>query len=155
MLHRLKAEGPSLQADNDAKASRFVDKLNALFDRLGVPVVVSRYSSLWMLHPEPSLKHFSLLFYHLRLRGIHIWEGRGNFVSVAHTDADLDGVLAAFHSSITALQEGGFLPGGECPRLPPPSRALPLSTPTTPAQREMFLQSQLSADASRGPAMKA
>ncbi len=139
VLHRLKAEGPALQADNDAKAARFVDKLNGLFAELGVPVVVSRYSSLWMLHPEPSLKHFSLLFYHLRLRGVHIWEGRGNFVSLAHTEADLEKVLAAFRESILALQAGGFLPGG-APQ--------PVVVPTTPAQREMFLQSQLSADAS-------
>jgi len=139
VLHKLKAEGPALQADNDAKASRFVERLNALFAELGVPVVISRYSSLWMLHPEPSLKHFSLLFYHLRLRGIHIWEGRGNFVSLAHTEADLEKVLTAFRESIVALQGGGFLPGGA---------PVPLVVPTTPAQREMFLQSQLSADAS-------
>ena len=139
VLHKLKTEGPALQADNDAKAARFVQKLNAVIADSGVPVHVTRYSSLWMLHPEPSLKHFSLLFYHLRLRGIHIWEGRGNFISLAHTGADLEKVLTAFRESISALQHGGFFPGGT---------SEPVTVPTTPAQREMFLQSQFSDDAS-------
>lgn len=147
VLHKLKAEGPAMQAANDAKAAGFVDKLNALFAELGVPVVISRYSSLWMLHPEPTLKHFSLLFYHLRLRGVHIWEGRGNFVSLAHTTADLDAVLAAFRESITDLQDAGFLPGGTAPAESPVPLEV-VTVPTTQAQREMFLQSHLSADAS-------
>jgi amino acid adenylation domain-containing protein len=140
VLHKLKAEGPSLQAGNDAKAAGFVQQLGDLFTELGVPVTVTRYSSLWMLHADPALKHFSLLFYHLRLRGIHIWEGRGNFVSLAHTREDLDAVLSAFRESVVAMQDGGFLPRTAAPES--------ISVPTTPAQREMFLQSQLSVDAS-------
>ncbi|HEX2746795.1 MAG TPA: aminotransferase class III-fold pyridoxal phosphate-dependent enzyme, partial [Verrucomicrobiales bacterium] len=140
VLHKLKAEGPALQANNDAKAAGFVQQLSDLFVELGVPVTVTRYSSLWMLHADAALKHFSLLFYHLRLRGIHIWEGRGNFVSLAHTQDDLDAVLAAFRESVVAMQDGGFLPR--------PAVPVALDVPTTPAQREMFLQSQLSVDAS-------
>ncbi len=139
VLYKLKAEGPALQEQNDAKAADFVQRLGELFTELGVPVTVTRYSSLWMLHADPALKYFSLLFYHLRLRGIHIWEGRGNFVSLAHTAEDLDSVLAAFLESVTAMQAGGFLPR---------PASVPLSVPTTPAQREMFLQSRLSPEAS-------
>lgn len=69
-----------------------------------------------------------------------MWEGRGNFVSLAHTDAELEKVLAGIpRRSIVALQAGGF---------PPRRVPAPLAVPTTPAQREMFLQSQLSPDAS-------
>jgi amino acid adenylation domain-containing protein len=139
VLLKLKAEGPALQADNDAKAAAFVQQLGDLFTELGVPVTVTRYSSLWMLHADPSLKHFSLLFYHLRLRGVHIWEGRGNFVSLAHTTGDLAAVLSNFRESILAMQSGGFLPS---------NTPVAITVPTTPAQREMFLQSQLNTDAS-------
>lgn len=91
--------------------AEFVAKLDARFEVAGVPIKITRYSSLWMLNADPGLKYYSLLFYHLRLRGIHIWEGRGNFISVAHEPEHIEGILTAFRESVAALQQGGF-PGG-------------------------------------------
>src|SRR5690606_8962751 len=95
--------------------------LNDVFTTAGVPIRVTRYSSLWMLNADPGLKYFSLLFYHLRLRGIHIWEGRGNFLSTAHTEREIDALVAAFADSVRALQQGGFFPG----------EPVPVATPAT------------------------
>lgn len=202
VLDTLKAEGPALQQRLDEKTERFMEALNRLFTQAGLPVKVTRYSSLWMLNADPTLKHFSLLFYHLRLRGIHIWEGRGNFLSTAHTDEHCAAIVRAFAESVRALQEGGFFPGtnehgelAESPLheggagVPPAPQAAnqsadlghdrnagdrrstpyagdqrttaatlagsqhhkpegPTTLPLTPEQEELFLSTQLSADAS-------
>jgi len=107
-----------------------------------------------MLNADPGLKYFGLLYYHLRLRGIHLWEGRPGFLSTAHTAADVDEILTAFQESITALQAGGFFPQSTgSPSLNPQPSTLNsphlLAAPTTPAQQEMFLASQLSEDSAR------
>lgn len=131
VLDRLRAEGPALQAAVDARTARFVDALNAVFRDLAAPITVTRYSSLWMLNADPNLKFFSLLFYHLRLRGLHIWEGRGNFLSAAHTDEHCDDMLEAFRQSIQALQAGGFFPAhGAREKSPAEGACDSLSEPT-------------------------
>jgi aspartate racemase len=88
-----------------------------------------------MLNADPGLKYFSLLFYHLRLRGIHIWEGRGNFLSTAHTDEHCAAILRAFLDSVHALQQGGFFPGGTRAAGPAeaPGAAAPATLASTPA----------------------
>lgn len=135
VLHRIRDCGPALQEELDAKTAAYVAELQSIFTAAGVPIRVTRFSSMWMLHADPGLKYFALLFYHLRLRGIHFWEGRPGFLSTAHTVEHVQEILQAFRESITALQEGGFFPGAE-------SRTASL----TPAQQEMFLQAQLSED---------
>ncbi len=142
VLLKLKAEGPALQKSVEEKTRLYVDRLNAVFENAGVPIKASRFSSMWMLLADPGLKYFSLLFYHLRLRGVHLWEGRPGFLSTAHTEEDVTAVLAAFEESVAALQQGGFLP----------AKAVQLPQgvyPVTPAQQEMYLASQLSPEAAQ------
>ncbi|MFN0127474.1 MAG: amino acid adenylation domain-containing protein [Verrucomicrobiales bacterium] len=133
VLDRLRTEGPALQAAVDARTENFVDALNAVFLEAGVPITVTRYSSLWMLNADPKLKFFSLLFYHLRLRGVHIWEGRGNFLSTAHTEGHCAEILEAFRQSVLALQAGGFFPAlGDQDKSPVDLASSSLSEPAAP-----------------------
>ncbi len=133
VLRKLEESGPALQQEVDAKTRDFVDRLNALLERAGVPVKATRFSSMWMLNADPGLKFFGLLYYHLRLRGIHLWEGRPGFLSTAHSPHDVAEILTAFAESIGALQNGGFFPRPEV-----------RTAPLTPAQQEMLLASRLS-----------
>ncbi len=150
VLDKLKADGPALQQRVEQMTIDFCARLDDVFVRRGVPVKVTRFSSLWMLNADPGLKYYSLLFYHLRLRGIHIWEGRGNFISTAHTETEIAAILSAFEESVIALQHGGFFPGGDGGALPAPSTlpAVAKSLPVTPEQQELFLASRLSLEAS-------
>ncbi|MDB6070739.1 MAG: amino acid adenylation protein [Verrucomicrobiales bacterium] len=150
VLLRLKEIGPTLQQAVEAKTKDFVDRLNALFESTGVPVKSTRFSSMWMLNADPGLKYFGLLYYHLRLRGIHLWEGRPGFLSTTHTAQDIEEILTAFSESIAALQAGGFFPAvssAEPGASAGDGEFAALEAPTTPAQQEMFIASQLSADA--------
>ena len=112
VMTELKTRGPELQATLDRRTEALVNAMNTIATEAGVPLKVTRFSSMFMLNFAPGLKYASLFFYHMRLRGVHIWETRPSFLSVAHTDEDVAAVLQAFADSIAALQDGGFFPGG-------------------------------------------
>lgn len=140
ILTHLKAAGPSLQQQLNAQAEQLVGQLNGVLETNEVPVRWTRFSSLFHLTPAPEWKFAGALWAHLRLRGLHAWEGRPNFISTAHTAADLAHVVEAFRESIEEVSKIGFLPKGSAA---PDSSTFPL----TPAQQEMWLASQLGGDA--------
>ncbi|MFL9458791.1 hypothetical protein AB0758_48360 [Tolypothrix bouteillei VB521301_2] len=59
---------------------------------------------------SPLSGNLDLLFYHLLVEGVYIWEGRNCFLSTAHTDQDIDCIIQAVKNSTEALRSGGFLP---------------------------------------------
>ena len=140
VLTHLKREGSSLQQNLEARTVRLVNQLNAAADRAGVPIVVTRFSSLYFFNFAPELKHASLFFVHMRMRGIHIWESRPSFISTAHSDDDIETILRAFTETLRALQSGGFFPKSSDDTEPDTATSFPLTGP----QEEVFLASHLS-----------
>ena len=110
VLTRLKREGPELQDELSERTDGLAGKLNALFEAGRVPMRVNWFRSMMYLAAEPEFKFASLLYFHLRLRGLHIWEGRPFFLSTAHTDEEIDFIVGAFQESLAALHDGGFIP---------------------------------------------
>ncbi|MDR3706715.1 MAG: amino acid adenylation domain-containing protein [Capsulimonadaceae bacterium] len=124
VLRRLVERSPSLQNDLNARTGAFVADLNSHFKSVGAPIHIPHFSSQFYLHFESDVKWGSLLWHHMREKGIHIWEGRPCFLSTAHTDEDVAYLAWAFKASVAEMQEGGFLPGHtpsvpERPRLQP------------------------------------
>jgi amino acid adenylation domain-containing protein len=163
VIKYLKACGPSLQqAANDCTA-RFVNRLNAFFEERQLPMRLPSFSTVCHYDFHPDLHYAGLLFYYLRNRGVHIWEGRVCHLSTAHTDADLDFVFNAFKESVLEMQEAGFLPAtpgkddlvdpktvqGEFAS-PPQKLSVPSGNrfPLTEAQTEMWVGSQVRPEAS-------
>lgn len=120
VLRRLKAEGPALQEGLNARTSKFVGDLNSHFKSVGAPVRLSNFGSLFSVHYDIVVEWGSLLWHHLREKGINIWEGRPCFLSTAHTDDDIEYLSWAFKSSVAEMQEGGFLDGETHPLGPRP-----------------------------------
>ena len=147
MLTHLQAAGPKLQEELNARTARFVDCLNAHFEGRGVPIRLTHFGSLFYFKFAPDLKWASLLFFHLRHKGIHVWEGRPCFLSTAHTDADLARLTRAFEESVAEMQAGGFLPESPADRPAPPPR-LSSVFPLTEAQRGVWLTAQMGEAAS-------
>ena len=87
VLKHLKSAGPSLQEQTNKVTARFVDRANEFFQGLQLPMQLQKFSAMFYYDFHSDLKYASLLFYYLRDRGIHIWEGRVGHLSVAHTDA--------------------------------------------------------------------
>ena len=140
VLSHLIEQGPSLQQNLDRRTEAFVNRLNGWCEEVGAGVHLTRFSSCFYVNLPDGRKHASLLFYHLRLRGLHLWEGRPGFLSTAHTDEDVDNVLRVFQESIGALQDAGFLPGS--------AHIEKKSSPLTDAQREVWLASRMDENAS-------
>lgn len=162
MLLHLKAEGPQLQAGLGARTERMLGDLNAYFKRHQVPVHLERFTSLWYPHFSPDVKWGSLLYAHLREKGVHIWEGRPCFLSTAHTAEDEEFIICAFKRSVAEMQAGGFLAGTSDSEFVELTQRIAASIPVeseattekhfpmSDAQREMWLGAQMQPEAA-GP----
>ena len=96
----------------------------------------------------PDLKYVSLLWYYLREKGVHVWEGRPLYFTTAHTDVDFDHIVRAFTEAVAEMQAAGFLPASRAGSLPAPlSFPRRDSAPTTEAQREIFHAVQMGDEA--------
>ncbi len=148
LLH-LREQGPGLQQQLNNRTKRFVEDLNDAFMNMGAPLHVETFSSFFHIkftsHPEYS----TLLYYHLRDKGIHITEGRSSFFSTAHTDQDFEAVKLAIIESVAALQQGGFLPSTARPEaMIPASAVMTAEQFLTDGQMEVWLSCCLGENAS-------
>jgi hypothetical protein len=83
-------------------------------------VRITHFSS-WFCFNFPQDVPFASLFYaYMRDKGVHLWEGRAGFLTTAHTDSDVEAVIAAFKETIEEMQEADFLPGRAPEHLPEP-----------------------------------
>jgi len=117
-LEHLKREGPSLQQRLNERTAGLVKELNDFFSAHQVDVHIEHFSSFFWLVLNPKLKYANLLFFLLRDKGIHIFEGRIFFLSTAHTEADLQHLIGAFQESVQEMIAAGFLPGQISPSNP-------------------------------------
>ncbi len=166
VLDHLEEHGPALQETLNRRAALFVARINAFVEARGVPMRLANFGSWFYPKFAPELKWASLLFYELRARGIHIWEGRAGFLSTAHTDDDLERLAQAFEASVCAMQDGGFFPAPPEGDAPPPTPSGQASPPKsapgpdaapgmepvtlglTDPQREVWLATQMGEGAS-------
>lgn len=133
VLTELREKGPDLQRGLGDLTGRMAGELNRFFEESGAPLRLEHFGSLFKPLYQEELPHADLLFYHLRLRGIHVWDARPCFLTLAHSEADVQRIVDAFKASVQAMQEAGFLP-----RRAPRARvatldSTPASTPDTAA----------------------
>jgi acyl transferase domain-containing protein/glutamate-1-semialdehyde aminotransferase len=115
VLTHLEASGPDLQRDLNLRTTEFASRLDAHARSVGAPMRITHFSS-WILVTFPGDVPCAGLFFALmRDRGVHMWEGRGLFLTTAHTDADLELVFDAFRASIAEMQGSDLLPGAQPP----------------------------------------
>ncbi len=110
VLERLKEAGPDLQQSLGHKVDRFVTHLQQHFEQVQAPIKITHFSSFFYVTYPSELPHGGLLFYLLREKGIHIWESRPCFFTLAHSEADIAFVTETFKSCVAEMQAAGFLP---------------------------------------------
>jgi len=69
---------------------------------------LTRFRSIMYYAFQEQFKYSSLLYFHLRLKGLHVWEARPLFLSTAHTDEDVEFIIRAFKETVLEMREGGF-----------------------------------------------
>jgi acyl transferase domain-containing protein len=159
VLNHIKESGPALYEQLNGRTERLVKAVTERFERVGAPLGVAHFKSLFNFSITPGQKHAELFFYHLLDKGIYVWEGRVCYLSTAHTDEDVDLIVRAVDESVTAMQAGGFFPSTTT--LQPATRpagatdAVAVSAaagrrlPLTEAQRGLWILAQMSGDAAR------
>ena len=174
VLTRVKEQGPELQKQLTARTKALVDDLNAFFEERQVPIKLLQYTSLFRFAYSPDMEYIDMLYYHLLDKGIFTRGFYDNcFLSTAHTDEDIEKIKRAIKETIVELQDGGFLPEKDATLLEtstnPTAPALeveqpelaasadtPQATvqkktehiPLTESQNEIWIASQLGAEAS-------
>ena len=135
-LRHLKAHSPSLQDDLNRRTTFLATELNRWFAEQQVPIEMVWFGSLFRFEFSSNLE---LLFYHMNLRGIFVWEWRNCFLSTAHSDADVAAIIAAVKDSVLAMRAGGFIPEKVARPVVTPPDHYPLNT----AQQQLAALAQL------------
>jgi len=162
VLQHFREQGPQLQQQLTANTASLVTALNALFEKAGVPARIETFASVFYFGFPADFPLGSLLYYHLRAKGIYILEGFPCFLTTAHSDADIAAIIRAFDESIKEMQAGGILPekstvtereevkeiASLVAAVPATVQAQPVEVPLTEAQMEIWLSAQLSEQAS-------
>ena len=141
VLQHIKAEGPAMQEALAARTAAMVATINADLARRGIRSRLETCGSLFYFTFVAEDRLASLLYYHLRNRGVHIQEGFPCFLTTAHCEADFAHIVRAFSDSLDALQSAGIL----CPNgIPVIAAAEPVAEarPTEP-QAEVYLAAQM------------
>nr|WP_234441599.1 MupA/Atu3671 family FMN-dependent luciferase-like monooxygenase [Streptomyces sp. WM6386] len=107
VLTHLAAEGPGLQKRLNARTDALADDLNRFFTDEEFPLELAHFGSMFRFVHRADME---LLYQHLLLRGIYVWEWRSFYLSTAHTDADTERIADAVKGSLRELREAGFFP---------------------------------------------
>ena len=136
LLH-MKQQGPYLQQQLTKLTKRLVNELNDVLTSWQLPIFVATFGSLWKIKFKEDIAYGELLFTLLRNKGIHIWDGFPCFLTEAHTNQDVDTIIARFAESVQALIDAGFLPKNvkELPKKTATGAIFAFNTPPTPGAR--------------------
>jgi len=133
VLTHLKAEGPDLQRKLNERTAQFVADLNEFAKSVEAPIEIKSVASLWRTTYTSDQQYGDLLFYMMRDRGVHIWDGFPCFFTTAHSQADFAHISKAFKDSVLEMQDAGFLPERQSKRAS--SSALDPNVPPQPGAR--------------------
>ncbi|MEU0110930.1 MupA/Atu3671 family FMN-dependent luciferase-like monooxygenase [Streptomyces sp. NPDC006251] len=119
VLAHLKEHSPGLQERLNARTAELAATLNGFFEAEEYPLRMSHFGSQFRFEHRADME---LLYHHLMLRGVHVWEWRNFFLSTAHSDGDIEFVADAVRDSLRELRSAGFFPGGPLvrPKASPP-----------------------------------
>ena len=137
VLKHLKASGPTLHQELNARTSAMAARFDDLFASEGLPIRVVNCASLFRFDLPRVVRFADLFFYHLVEKGIYIWEGRNCFLSTAHTDADIDLLFNAVERTVAEMKAHDFLPSSGVAA--GKNRRFPL----TEGQQQVWLASQI------------
>ncbi|MEU2791680.1 MupA/Atu3671 family FMN-dependent luciferase-like monooxygenase [Streptomyces sp. NPDC007100] len=112
VLAHLKEHSPRLQERLNARTGELAGTLNRFFEDEEFPLRISHFGSQFRFEHRADME---LLYHHLMLRGVHVWEWRNFFLSTAHSDEDVEFVADAVSGSLRELRGAGFFPGGPKP----------------------------------------
>ncbi len=145
VLVHLRDAGPALQQKLTARTAAMVARINAQMDALGAPFRLKTYASWWRNNFTEDLPYGDLIYTMLRDRGIHILDNFPCFLTTAHTEADIERIIAAYREAAAEMIASGFFPARHAEAaLEGGGRVVPSTEP----QREVWLADRFGTEAS-------
>ncbi|MEV0123568.1 MupA/Atu3671 family FMN-dependent luciferase-like monooxygenase [Streptomyces sp. NPDC050703] len=105
VLAHLKEHSPRLQERLNARTDELAATLNAFFEAEEFALSLSHFGSQFRFEHRADME---LLYHHLMLRGVHVWEWRNFFLSTEHSDGDIEFIVDAVRGSLRELRDAGF-----------------------------------------------
>ncbi|MGG1879491.1 amino acid adenylation domain-containing protein, partial [Paenibacillus cisolokensis] len=90
VLLKIKAEADTIYPQINRRTQYLAEELNRFFRENEVPAKIVYCGSLFRFVLKGNMEMF---YYHLLDQGVYIWEGRNCFLSVSHTDEDIDRII--------------------------------------------------------------
>ncbi|MCL7464699.1 non-ribosomal peptide synthetase/type I polyketide synthase [Phaeovulum sp. NW3] len=151
-LDHIEAQGDDLWRRVAARTGQLVDEMNAHLAARGLPRAVEGYSSWFIMNLTDLDPNATLIFPLMRMKGVHVQVGYAGMGTTAHSEADFRACAEAFAQSLDDLRAVGILAdqgGAAAVSAPPAAPVAPRrDIPLTEAQREIWMTSQLSDEAS-------
>ncbi len=114
VLTFLKDEGPELQERVSKRTDGLVKRLNDFYEEADVPIRMRNFGSVFRFESfgKYDLIHnpieMEIFFYLLNYHNVYTWERHVCFLSLEHTDEDVDKVIETVKMAISKMREGGF-----------------------------------------------
>ena len=119
MLAHLASTGPELQRDLNARAERLCERLALECVAVAAPIGVARFGSMFRFSWRGNISYvfrpleMEVFYLNLLERGLYVWEGRTCFLSTAHTEEDMDAIVAIVSATLADMAAAGFFDGAE------------------------------------------
>jgi len=114
-LEYLKNGGTQLQENLNLKADQIAAELNDYFKKIEVPLKVDNFGSMMKLTFTSNLPYGELLYSYLRINNLHIWDHRPFFITLAHSNEDIEIIIKKIKSSVEEMQKASFFPRPNSP----------------------------------------
>ncbi|MBW5426187.1 aminotransferase class III-fold pyridoxal phosphate-dependent enzyme, partial [Streptomyces sp. BG9H] len=131
VLTHLKEHSPRLQERLNARTDELAGALNSFFEAEEFALSMSHFGSMFRFEHRADME---LLYHHLMLRGVHVWEWRNFFLSTEHSDSDVEFIVDAVKGSLRELRDAGFF--RTKPKATPKPTPKPKPTPRAPLARK-------------------
>ncbi|WP_075737582.1 non-ribosomal peptide synthetase [Streptomyces acidiscabies] len=128
VLTHLKQNSPALQDRLNARTEALAARINGFCEEEEFPLRMKHFGSMFKFEHRADM---DLLYHHMVLKGLYVWEWRAFFLSTAHTDSDLDFIADTVTGSLGELRQAGFFP-----RKTPPRAAVVPKAAAVPAERK-------------------
>ncbi len=107
-LQYFKASGPQLQETLNANTNYLATAINKVFVQYGIPAFVAHFGSVWKIKFRDVIPNSELLFTIMRYNGVHIWDGFPCFLTEAHSQSDIDSIVAVFTNALQQMVDNEF-----------------------------------------------
>ncbi|MBO9661972.1 non-ribosomal peptide synthetase/type I polyketide synthase [Dokdonella sp.] len=141
-LTHLQRSGPELQRRLNARTAMLIERLNAIFAAHAAPLHAVGFSSLWRIVADEGQPFASLFWYALRANGLHVYEQFNCFLTEAHTDDDVERIVAAVEAATAALMRERLLSPRDGASAAVGASAVADAFPLTQGQLEKWLGGQ-------------